>query len=303
LATLHECLRILTLVLAPLTPFVAERVWQDLFASTSEELPASVHLASWPEVDAELIDEELSAQVAVVRRLVELGRSARAESRIPTRQPLGRALVASPGWAQLPASLREEIAEELNVASVEGLGDAGGELVDVSAKGNFRSLGKRFGQRTPVVAAAIAATDASALAAALRTSGSASVLVDGEPVDVSADEVVLSETPRSGWTVAADGADTVALDLTITPELRSAGLAREAVRLIQDARKSSGLDVSDRISLWWLADGEMTEAMRTHGGLVCDEVLATSLVEEPGSAGMQEFGDSDLNLRFWLQKT
>ena len=93
LATLHECLRILTLVLAPLTPFVAERVWQDLFASTSEELPPSVHLASWPEVDAALIDEDLSAQVAVVRRLVELGRSARAESRIPTRQPLGRALV------------------------------------------------------------------------------------------------------------------------------------------------------------------------------------------------------------------
>ena len=93
---------------------------------------------------------------------------------------------------------------------------------------------------------------------------------------MTADEVVLSETPRSGWTVAADGADTVALDLTITPELRLAGLAREAVRLIQDARKSSGLDVSDRISLRWLADGDMADAMRTHGALVADEVLATS---------------------------
>ena len=170
LATLHECLRILTLVMAPLTPFVTERVWRDLFASTSfveAGTPQSVHLASWPEADEAVIDDRLATDVALVRRLVELGRSARAESRIPTRQPLGRALVGAAGWAELPEDLRAEVAEELNVASLEGLGDAGGELVDVTAKGNFRSLGKRFGQRTPIVAAAIAAADAAVLADSL----------------------------------------------------------------------------------------------------------------------------------------
>ncbi|HTY72864.1 MAG TPA: isoleucine--tRNA ligase [Actinomycetes bacterium] len=300
LATLHECLRTLTLVLAPLTPFVTERVWQDLFAATSADEPASVHLAAWPATDPAVVDDTLAARVGLVRRLVELGRSARAESRIPTRQPLGRALVASPGWADLPADLRAEVAEELNVASLESLSGAAGELVDVSAKGNFRSLGKRFGQRTPLVAAAIAAADAGALAAALRSTGSATVTVDGGPVEVGTDDVVLSETPRSGWAVAADAADTVALDLTITPALRRAGLAREAVRLIQDARKASGLDVSDRISLSWLAEGETAEAMREHGGLVAEEVLATSMAEQVGGGG--EFGDPDLGLRFWLAR-
>ena len=232
----------------------------------------------------------LAEDVTLVRRLVELGRSARAESRIPTRQPLGRALVGAAGWADLSADLKAEVAEELNVASLEGLGDAGGELVDVTAKGNFRSLGKRFGQRTPIVAAAIAAADAAGLAASLRSTGTATVDVDGESIDVTAEEVLLSETPRSGWAVAADGAETVALDLTITPELRRAGLAREAVRLIQDARKSSGLDVSDRISLSWTATDAMAEALREHEALVADEVLATSMTE--GAAeGSQEFGD------------
>ncbi len=305
LATLHECLRILTLVLAPLTPFVTERVWRDLFASTSfveAGTPQSVHLASWPEPDEALIDDRLAQDVTLVRRLVELGRSARAESRIPTRQPLGRALVGATGWADLSADLRSEVAEELNVASLEGLGDAGGELVDVTAKGNFRALGKRFGQRTPIVAAAIADSDAAALARSLRSGGSAVVNVEGESIEVTADEVLLSETPRSGWAVAADGAETVALDLTITPELKRAGLAREAVRLIQDARKASGLDVSDRISLRWTATGAMAEALREHEALVADEVLATAISEGPGE-GTQTFGDDALGLTFWLRRT
>jgi isoleucyl-tRNA synthetase len=198
------------------------------------------------------------------------------------------------------------VAEELNVGSLEGLGDAGGELVDVTAKGNFRSLGKRFGQRTPVVAAAIAAADAAALADALRSTGSATVEVDGESIEVTPEDVLLSETPRSGWAVAADAAETVALDLTITPELRRAGLAREAVRLIQDARKASGLDVSDRIHLWWTADDPMAEALREHEALVSDEVLATAMTEADVEGDVegtdQEFGDADLGLRFRLHR-
>ena len=101
LSTLHECLYVVTLLMAPLAPFITERVWGDLFASTSEELPESVHLAAWPKIDPEsgVIDKQLSAQVALVRRLVELGRAARADAKMKTRQPLSQALISAPGWS------------------------------------------------------------------------------------------------------------------------------------------------------------------------------------------------------------
>ena len=137
--------------------------------------------------------------------------------------------------------------------STDALSEAAGDLLQYSAKGNFRALGKRFAKRTPLVANAIAAADAAELAAALRSSGTATVVVEGEPVEVTAEEVIVTETPKEGWAVATAGGETVALDLTITPELKLAGLARDAVRLIQEARKTSGLDVSDRITLRWFA--------------------------------------------------
>jgi isoleucyl-tRNA synthetase len=279
LATLHECLYVVTLLMAPITPFITERVWQDLFAPTSSELPGSVHLAAWPEVDGSLVDDELSAGVALARRLVELGRAARADAKVRTRQPLRRALVGSSAWARLSDDLRREVAEELNVGAIEPLSSAGADLVDHSAKGNFRALGKRFGKQTPQVAAAIAAADAAALSQSLGDGGTATVLVGGEEVTVGADEVIVAERPREGWSVVNEQGETVALDLELTPDLVRAGLAREVVRLVQDARKSSGFDVSDRIALVWQADGETAEALRENGALVADEVLATEIRE------------------------
>ncbi|MDP9398130.1 MAG: isoleucine--tRNA ligase, partial [Actinomycetota bacterium] len=184
LATLHECLRILTLLLAPLVPFVTERVWADLFAATSDELPASVHLAPWPVADGALVDDALAAQMGLARRLVELGRAARATSKVRTRQPLGRALVTAPGWEDLPGELRAQVADELNTQSLDALDGGRSDLVDVTVKPNFRALGKRFGKRTPAVAAAVSALDPGALAAALRGTGTASVRVDGDDVAV-----------------------------------------------------------------------------------------------------------------------
>jgi len=186
LATLHECLYVVTLLMAPFTPFITERVWQDLFASTSSELPDSVHLAAWPDVDGSLVDDELADQMALVRRLVELGRAARATSSVRTRQPLGRALVAAAGWDRLPADLRAEVSDELNCGELLALGETAGDLVDVSVKANFRALGKRFGKGTPPVAQAIADADAAALVASLRSTGSAHVEVDGEQVATAA---------------------------------------------------------------------------------------------------------------------
>ena len=296
LATLHECLYVVTLLMAPLTPFITERVWQDLFAATSPELPESVHLAAWPRIDGSLVDDELSAQMALTRRLVELGRAARAEAKVRIRQPLRRALVASSAWSRLSEELRREVAEELNVGVLEPLSSAGADLVDFAAKGNFRALGKRFGKRTPLVANAIAAADAADLAAALDADGRAVVSVEGEDVEVLPDEVIVSERPREGWSVVNEQGDTVALDLELTPELVRAGLAREVVRLVQEARKTSGFDVSDRITLLWQADGQTAEALREHAGLVADEVLATEMREEAPAEPVLR--DDDLGFAF-----
>jgi isoleucyl-tRNA synthetase len=299
LATLHECLEVLTRLLAPFTPFVTEAVHRALVTSVWPDLPDSVHLRDWPRVDGSLQDAELASQVALVRRLVELGRSARTASKVRTRQPLGRALVGAPGWATLPAELRAQVAEELNVQSVEGLGGVGGELVDVSVKPNFRALGKRFGAGTKAVAAAVAAADPAALAAAVR-SGAATIEVDGAPVQLGADDLVVTETPRTGWAVAADGGETVALDLAVTPQLRRAGIAREVVRLVQDARKASGLEVTDRITLTWSASApEVAEAVREHAAAVAGEVLAVSFAEGAVTDGRR---DDELGLEFTLAK-
>ena len=305
LRTLHDCLEVLTRLLAPFVPFITERVWSALFAVNGAV--DSVHLTSWPEADPMLIDEQLGMQMALVRRLVELGRAARADSGVKTRQPLARALVSAPGWAELPDALRREVSDELNVVSLAVLGDAGADdLVDVVVKPNFRALGKRFGSGTKDAAAAITESDPRAFAAALAA-GTATVLFGGAAVPIRAEEVIVSETPRSGWAVASAGAETVALDLELTHELRLAGLARDVVRLVQDARKNAGLDVTDRIELRWQVGGspEPAEALRAHADQIAGEVLATELAEgAPGDPS--EFytaQDVELGLHIWFRLT
>ncbi|HVQ94450.1 MAG TPA: isoleucine--tRNA ligase [Mycobacteriales bacterium] len=305
LATLHECMEVLTRLLAPFTPFVTEAVHDALVCPVWPDLPDSVHLRDWPKVDTGpdgLIDERLGEQVALVRRLVELGRAARTGAKVRTRQPLGRALVAAAGWSDLPAELRAQVAEELNVTAVDALAaESGAGLVDVAVKPQFRALGRRFGARTKEVAAAITAADPATLAAELRD-GRAVVSVGGEPVPLTPDDVLVTETPRSGWAVAAAGGETVALDLTVTPELRRAGLAREAVRLMQEARKSSGLAVTDRIALWWTASDELADALREHAGTVAAEILATGYAEGSPPEDLPRHGDPDLGLTFALRR-
>lgn len=303
MATLHETLSTLTLLLAPITPFVTERVWQDLVVPVTPQAAESVHLATYPTADVSLIDSELSAQMLLVRRLVELGRAARADSGIRTRQPLSRAVVSAAGFANLSAELLAEIASELNVASVAPITATGGSLVDTTVKANFRTLGRRFGKAVQGVAAAIAAAEATALANALRTNGEATVDVNGEAVVVGPDEVVITETPRAGWAVANDAGATVALDLHITPELRLAGIARDVIRQVQEARKSSGLDVADRIELRYEAAADTRTALREHRDLVSDEVLATDFAAgQPTWADAAAFTDDALGLTFWLRK-
>jgi isoleucyl-tRNA synthetase len=305
-ATLYECLETVTRLMAPFTPFLTDYVWGVLRASDD---PESVHLASWPEPDSALINESLSADMALTRRLVELGRSARAAATVKTRQPLARALVGAAGFTSLPPDLRAQVAEELNVRALESLAAVDIDLVDYTVKPNFKALGGRFGKGTPAVAKAITAADAATLAGELRAAGTALITADGEPVSLSPDEVIVVQTPKAGWTVATDGGETVALEVALTPELRREGLAREAIRLIQDARKTDGFDVTDRISLWWEAsDPELSAALTEHGRLIAGEVLATGYqagpppADVPGETPAHERADAGLGLRFWIRR-
>lgn len=299
LTTLHDTLNVVTRLMAPIMPFVTERVWQDLFVTTDPAGPESVHLASWPTCDESLIDVRLSEAMTTARRVVELGRAARAESRMKVRQVLRRMLIPTAALEQLSEELRAEVRGELNVQEVDSFTSAG-DLVDHSAKGNFRNLGKRFGKRTPLIAAAIAAADAARLALELRRDGRSSVDVEGEQVEVGADDVLLTERPREGWSVVNEQGETVALDLELSPELVRAGLAREVIRVVQEARKSSGLDVTDRIVLVLEAAGELAEAVAEHAALIADEVLAVKLDQAPVTTATAE--EAELGLKVQVTK-
>ncbi len=308
-ATLSHALDVVTRLMAPITPFITDYIWGVL---RPDDAPESVHLAGWPVADESLIDTQLTAQMALVRRLVELGRSARASAVVKVRQPLARALVAAPGFADLPADLRAQVADELNVREIEPIDVSDGSPVRHTVKANFRALGKRFGSGTQPVAAAITAADPAALAAGLRIDGEVQLAVDGDVVSIGPDDVVVTQTPIAGWTVATEGADTVALEVTITAELRREGLAREFIRQVQDARKSDGLDVSDRISLRWsTADPDVSAALTEHRVLISGEVLAVDFGRndldaadsEADSAEVFRHGSPDLGLTFWLQRS
>ncbi|MBO0836565.1 MAG: isoleucine--tRNA ligase, partial [Actinobacteria bacterium] len=212
-ATLGSALDTLTRLMAPITPFITDYVWNVL---RNDDAPASVHLASWPAVDEALIDASLADQMSLVRRLVELGRSARASAVVKTRQPLGQALIRAADFAALPAELTALIAAELNVRELAPLDRGGSQLVHYSVKPNFRALGSRFGSATQPVAASIAAADPAGLAGQLQSAGTAEVRVDGQVVTIGPDDVIVTQVPAEGWAVATDGELTVALAVTIT---------------------------------------------------------------------------------------
>ena len=284
-ATLHECLVTLCALMAPFTPFVADELYENLVRSVDEGAPDSVHLLDFPTPDEDAIDDDLRAAMAGARRIVELGRRARNDAQIGVRQPLPRALVNLPASerAAWPA-VADVVASELNVKSMEvAEGHAG--TVTYRLKPNFRALGPTFGSRTPVVAKAIEVADGATVAAALNGGGEATIDLDGEPVTVSADQVQIIEESQTGWQSASDGPHGVALDLTIDDALRREGLAREAVRALNDLRKRRNLELSDRVHLRLGAAGEVADALQEHAATIRAEVLALEVDVVEGTDG------------------
>jgi isoleucyl-tRNA synthetase len=273
LGTLHECLVTLTQLLAPLVPFITEHVWQELVRPTDPSAPLSVHLSDFPLSNANEINRELGYQVELTRRIVELGRATRAESGIKIRQPLGRALIAAKGWSDLPEQMREQIADELNVIELEDIANADGDLVDVSVKANFKTLGAKFGGAVQEIAKAIAGVDQTKLVKLLRTQGSTSIA----EWTIDLEDLVITEVPKSGWSVSSHDGESVALDLELTPALILAGNVREVIRFIQERRKSEGFDISDRINVTWNGSPEMKAAIESDHLRIENEVLALSM--------------------------
>ena len=281
LTTLYHCLETLTLVMAPMVPFITEHVWQVLVRKVRVDVPESVHLADYPTADPSIITPQLSHDVALTRRLVELGRAARAQSKVKIRQPLSRALVAASGWKNLDLEMREQIADELNVAGLDDLSGANSDLVDVSIKANFKSLGARYGGDVQAIAQAIAVADAQTLVAQIRKENTINLNYGAQKsATLTESDLVITETPRTGWAVSSHSGESVALDLTLTPELIAQGIVREAIRAIQDKRKESGFDISDRIEVRWNASPVNVAAIETGAAHISEEVLALSFVRD-----------------------
>jgi isoleucyl-tRNA synthetase len=277
--------------MAPMVPFITEHVWQKLVRVVEKDSPISVHLADFPVSDTALIDNELSKSVALTRRLVELGRASRAQSGVKIRQPLSRALIAAPGWKLLSTELREQISDELNVESLDDLASAGADLVDISIKANFRSLGAKFGGEVQEISKAITATNAQELVNQVRSDGKAQITYGLKSAEITEDDLVITETPRTGWAVASHSGESVALDLNLTSELIAKGIVREAIRAIQDERKASGFDVSDRIHAKWNSDEQSSKAIEDGAAWISEEVLALSFERDLNlKPGEQELG-------------
>ena len=295
LGTLHECLVTLTQLLSPMVPFITEHVWQEVVKPADASAADSVNLTNFPIADKALINLELNAQVAMTRRVVELGRAARAESAIKIRQPLQRALISAPGWAKLPSDMREQIADELNVIDLADIADADGDLVNISVKANFKSLGAKYGKEVQEISKAITSTDATALVKTLRTTGTTKVAT----WEIELGDLVITEVPKSGWMVASHEGESVALDLALSQSLVDAGNVREVIRYIQERRKGDGFDISDRIKVRWNADAAIVAAISKSASHISDEVLAVEFTHDQSLPA----GDNELQINAALIKS
>ena len=280
--TLYECLTTLVKLLAPFTPFISEAIYRNLVAERVSDAPASVHLCDWPRVDAALLDEELSAATGLAMRLARLGRSARAAANLRVRQPLAELVVdldSEQEQARLPV-IRAQLLDELNVKQVRLAAEVGG-LTAATVKPNFRALGPRFGRRMKEVTAAIAVADPASLAA---QAASADPVQVGE-FELQAADLVVETAPREAYAIAAEPGCQVGVLRELTPELRTEGMVREAVHLINNHRRESGYSIVDRIKLFLdlhnLGDPavlkELREALHSHETLIRSEVLANEV--------------------------
>lgn len=273
--TLYECLVTASTLLAPFCPFISDAIHRNLVPDGG-----SVHLADWPEIDPGRRQPGLEDGVEAARKIVSLGRAARTESKVRIRQPLGRALLVIPDGltALIGDELEAVIREELNVDHLEPASTLA-DLVEVEVRPDFAKLGPRLGKQVQAVGTALAEASSGDLASEIEAGRRVEIEVEGETISLAPDELEVRRAPREGFAVVSEAGFGVALDLEIDERLRLRGIARELTHTLQGFRKSSGLDVADRIRLGLIAPagGSIEAAIRAHGDEIADELLATSL--------------------------
>jgi len=290
-STLYTALVTVSKLLAPAMPFLADELYQNLVRSVDETAPESVHLAEWPEVLPEMIDEALNRDMALVMKLVSLGHSARQKANRKVRQPLAEAAFSVGNTTERKAveKFADLFVDELNVKRVRLL-DAATEAVSHTVKPLPKQLGQKYGNKFPALQKAILAMNAEEVAKTLMSGQPLQVTLEGQAYDILSEEVEVKAQAREGFAVAEEGAYVAALVTDLTPELVQEGLAREFVRRVQDLRKNAELDVADRIELFVEASAGLKSAVEAHKEYITAETLASRLQfgTLPGGAAVAE---------------
>jgi len=276
--TLYEALVLISKLSAPMVPFITEAIYQNLVREVTPEAPASVHLAQWPQADASLIDELLIEDMDLLIKIIELGRSARANASVKVRQPLPEILVRAGTERELIALRKFEdlIKDELNVRKVTHL-DADTDFITYSLRPNLPVLGKLLGNRVPDFVKALKMIDPQLVASNVRRGIRTPIRLGHGVVEFEPEAFLVDVKSPNGYAAVEAGSYLVALNTNLTPELIAEGLARDVLRHVQNARKRAGLDISDYIVLGLEVNGELLTALRGHEEFIKSEGLVTSL--------------------------
>lgn len=273
--TLYRCLFTVSKLMAPIAPFYADRLYGDLKAASAENGCVSVHLSAFPKAEASEIDTTLEQRMELAQKVTSMVLSLRKKEHVIVRQPLQKICIPATDACQKEniEAMSQLILDEVNVKELEFVE---GDMLEKKVKCNFRVMGKKFGKLMKAVAAAVGALSQDAINE-LSVNGSVQVHVDGQTVEIVREDVEIVSEDIPGWTVANDGALTVALDLEITEELKNEGMAREIVKRIQAYRKSSGFEITDHIHVVLSHDDNLQKAVEAYHDYICSQVLADKL--------------------------
>ncbi len=302
--TLFTCLETVSRLMAPIAPFYADLLYRDLHSvlgGSAAEAPASVHLATFPVADIAKIDKEQESRMELAQQITSMVHSLRKKEQIIVRQPLARiAIPAIDREQQLRIeAVKQLILDEVNVKALEFVEGAG--LLTKKVKCNFRTMGKKFGKLMKDVNAAVTALSQEQIAE-LETGHLALTLSTGDAITVDLEDVEIFSEDIPGWTVANEGSLTVALDITITDELRNEGVARELVKRIQAFRKESGFEITDHIRVQLTHTIETDQAVAAFGAYISKQVQADELTIVDTLDGAAELDLDGLKVNILIQK-
>ena len=275
--TLYTCLETVAILGSPIAPFFMDQLFSDLNAVTKRHSVSSVHLADFPKVNEAMINADLEAQMEIAQRVSSLVLGLRKKERLRVRQPLQKIMVPalSADFAKNIQHISELILSEVNVKELELLEEGNGMLVK-SIKPNFKTIGPKYGKQMKAIAVLVAGFTQDDIAS-IESTNAWSGEIEGTEINLDGGDFDIIAQDIPGWLVSSENGITVALDITLTEELRQEGIARELINRVQNLRKDSGLEVTDKINLFVECSSELQNAIQKNGEYVCNEVLANSI--------------------------